>query len=184
MNKLFRIVAIFLFGVFGVSTWVQAGEVAVIQTTKGVIEIAFMEGKAPGHVKNFKDLANKKFYDGTTFHRVIPGFMIQGGDPNSKSPDKSNHGMGGPGYTIKAEFNDVPHERGIVSMARSKHPDSAGSQFFIVVKDSHFLDGNYTVFGKVIKGMDVVDQIVNAPKDARDNPKARIEMEKVKIENR
>ncbi len=166
------------------STWVQAGEVAVIETTKGVIEIAFMENKAPGHVKNFKDLANKKFYDGTIFHRVIPGFMIQGGDPNSKSPDKSKHGMGGPGYSIKAEFNDVPHKRGIVSMARSGHPDSAGSQFYIVVKDSNFLDGKYTVFGKVIKGMDVVDQIVNAPRDARDNPNERIEMKRVKIEKR
>jgi len=184
MNKFFRMIAIVLFGVFGVSAWVQAEEVAVLVTTKGVIEIAFLEDKAPGHVKNFKDLANKKFYDGTTFHRVIPGFMIQGGDPNSKSPDKSKHGMGGPGYTIKAEFNDVPHKRGIVSMARSQDPDSAGSQFFIVVKDSHFLDGQYTAFGKVSKGMDVVDQIVSAPRDSRDNPNERIEIKRVLIEKR
>ena len=176
--------AIVLFGVLGVATWVQAEEVAVIETTKGVIEIAFFPDKAPGHVKNFKDLVNKKFYDGTTFHRVIPGFMIQGGDPNSKSPDKSTHGMGGPGYSIKAEFNDIPHKRGIVSMARSQDPNSAGSQFFIVVKDSHFLDGQYTAFGKVVKGMDVVDQIVNAPRDSRDNPQERIEMKRVKIEKR
>jgi len=184
MNKFFQTTAIVLFGVFGVCAWVQAEEVAVIETTKGTIEIAFMEDKAPGHVKNFKDLANKKFYDGTTFHRVIPGFMIQGGDPNSKSPDKSSHGTGGPGYTIKAEFNDVSHKRGIVSMARSGHPDSAGSQFYIVVKDSPFLDGKYTVFGKVIKGMDVVDKIVSAPRDARDNPNERIEMKRVTIEKR
>jgi len=184
MNKLFRMTAIVLFGVFGVSASVQAEDVAVIETTKGTIEITFMDDKAPGHVKNFKDLANKRFYDGTTFHRVIPGFMIQGGDPNSKSPDKSTHGMGGPGYSIKAEFNDVPHKRGIVSMARSSDPNSAGSQFYIVVKDSSFLDGQYTVFGKVTKGMDVVDQIVNAPRDARDNPNERIEMKRVKIEKR
>jgi cyclophilin family peptidyl-prolyl cis-trans isomerase len=184
MNKLFRMTAIVLFAVFGASASVQAGDVAVIETTKGTIEITFMDDKAPGHVKNFKDLANKKFYDGTTFHRVIPGFMIQGGDPNSKSPDKSSHGTGGPGYSIKAEFNDVSHKRGIVSMARSSDPNSAGSQFYIVVKDSAFLDGQYTVFGKVIKGMDVVDQIVNAPRDRRDNPNERIEMKRVTIEKR
>ena len=170
--------------VFSMVASVQAEEVAVIETSKGTIEISFMEDKAPGHVKNFKDLAKKKFYDGTTFHRVIPGFMIQGGDPNSKSPDKSRHGIGGPGYTIKAEFSDVPHKRGIVSMARSQDPDSAGSQFFIVVNDAPFLDGKYTVFGKVTKGMDVADQIVNSPRDPRDNPNERIEMKIVKIENR
>lgn len=163
---------------------VQAEEVAVIETTMGTIEFTFFENKAPGHVKNFKDLANKGFYDGTIFHRVIPGFMIQGGDPNSKSEDRSRHGTGGPGYNIKAEFNDTPHERGIVSMARSGHPDSAGSQFFIVVKDANFLDGQYTAFGKVTKGMDVADKIVNAPKDRRDNPLERIEMKKVHIEKR
>ena len=184
MNKFVQMIAIVLFGVLGVTAWVQAEEVAVIETTKGTIEFTFMADKAPGHVKNFKDLANKKFYDGTTFHRVIPGFMIQGGDPNSKSPDKSTHGMGGPGYTIKAEFNDVSHKRGIVSMARASDPNSAGSQFYIVVKDSSFLDGQYTVFGKVIKGMDVVDQIVSAPRDRRDNPNERIEMKRVKIEKR
>ncbi len=184
MKKFIQMTVIVLVGVLGVTAWVQAEEVAVIETTKGTIEIAFMVDKAPGHVKNFKDLANKKFYDGTTFHRVIPGFMIQGGDPNSKSPDKSSHGMGGPGYSIKAEFNDVSHKRGIVSMARSSDPNSAGSQFYIVVKDSTFLDGQYTVFGKVIKGMDVVDQIVSAPRDRRDNPNERIEMKRVKIEKR
>ena len=159
-------------------------EVAVIDTTKGTIEIGFFEDKAPGHVKNFKDLAEKGFYDGTIFHRVIPGFMIQGGDPNSKSEDRSTHGTGGPGYNVKGEFNDVTHKRGILSMARSQDPDSAGSQFFIVVKDSPFLDGQYTVFGEVLNGMDVADEIVNSPRDSNDNPNDRIEMKTVKIESR
>ena len=165
-------------------TLVQAGEVAVIETTLGNIELEFLVSKAPGHVKNFKELAAKGFYDGTTFHRVIPGFMIQGGDPNTKSDDRSNHGMGGPGYTIKAEFNNTPHDRGILSMARSSDPDSAGSQFFIVVKDSHFLDNQYTAFGKVVSGMDVVDKIVDVPRDSGDNPNDRVEMISVKIVNR
>jgi len=162
---------------------VSAQEIAVIETKFGKIEIQFFKDKAPGHVKNFKDLAKKGFYDGTIFHRVIPGFMIQGGDPNTKSDDRSNHGMGGPGYSIKAEFNDTPHKRGILSMARSSDPNSAGSQFYIVVKDSAFLDGQYTAFGKVLSGMTVADQIVNAPRDRRDNPNERIEM-KVKVLNR
>ena len=155
----------------------------VIETTLGTIEVEFFEDKAPGHVKNFKDLASKGFYNGTTFHRVIPGFMIQGGDPNTKSEDRSQHGMGGPGYTIDAEFNETPHDRGVLSMARSQEPNSAGSQFFIVVKSSHFLDGKYTVFGKVIKGMDVADKIVAEPRDGRDNPNVKIEI-KVMIEDR
>lgn len=184
MNPLYQMAAIALFGIFSMVAAGQAAEVAVIETTKGVIEIAFMEDKAPGHVKNFKDLAKKKFYDGTTFHRVIPGFMIQGGDPNSKNADRSTHGTGGPGYSVKAEFNDVLHERGIVSMARSDDPDSAGSQFFIMVNKVPDLDNKYTVFGKVIKGMDVVDQIVSSPRDSRDNPDERIEMKIVKIEKR
>jgi cyclophilin family peptidyl-prolyl cis-trans isomerase len=165
-------------------TLVQAGEVAVIETTLGNIELEFLASKAPGHVKNFKELAAKGFYDGTTFHRVIPGFMIQGGDPNTKSDDRSNHGMGGPGYTIKAEFNNTPHDRGVLSMARSSDPDSAGSQFFIVVDESHFLDNNYTAFGRVIKGMKTVDKIVNVPRDRKDNPKSRVEMKSVKIVKR
>ena len=162
----------------------QNNEIAVIETTMGNIELEFLEDKAPGHTKNFKDLAKKGFYDGTAFHRVIPGFMIQGGDPNSKSADRSRHGMGGPGYMIKAEFNDTSHDRGILSMARSQDPNSAGSQFFIVVKASHFLDNQYTAFGKVIKGMGVADKIVNTPRDARDNPIDRVEMKSVKIVNR
>ncbi len=153
---------------------------AIIETKFGNITLKFFPDVAPGHVNNFIDLAKKGFYDGTTFHRVIPGFMIQGGDPNSKNPDKSTHGMGGPGYTIKAEFNEKPHKRGTLSMARAANPDSAGSQFFICVKDSGFLDRQYTVFGEVESGMDVVDKIVSQPRDSRDNPNDRIEM-KVKI---
>ena len=153
---------------------------AVIETSHGNIELKFFPDVAPGHVNNFIELAKKGFYDGTTFHRVIPGFMIQGGDPNSKDHDKSKHGMGSPGYTIKAEFNDKQHKRGILSMARSSNPDSAGSQFYICVADAFFLDGKYTVFGEVVSGMDVADKIVSQPRDKRDNPDERIEM-KVKI---
>ncbi len=149
---------------------------AVIETKFGSIELKFYPDIAPNHVNNFIELARKGFYDNTTFHRVIPGFMIQGGDPNSRNPDKSSHGMGGPGHTVKAEFSDRPHRRGILSMARSANPDSAGSQFFICVKDSLFLDRQYTVFGEVVSGMDVVDQIVSRPRDARDNPDERVEM--------
>lgn len=153
---------------------------AVIETKFGNIELKFFPDVAPNHVNNFIDLAKKGLYDSTTFHRVIPGFMIQGGDPNSKDPDKSKHGMGGPGYKLKAEFNSKPHKRGILSMARSGHPDSAGSQFFICVADSAFLDRQYTVFGEVVSGMEVVDKIVGQPRDMRDNPNERVEM-KVKI---
>jgi len=160
-----------------------SNEIAVIATSLGNIEFEFLEDKAPGHVKNFKDLANSEFYNGTIFHRVIPGFMVQGGDPNTKSDDRSAHGMGGPGHTIKAEFNDETHARGIISMARSQDPDSAGSQFFVVVKDSDFLDGQYTAFGRVTSGMDVADKIVDSPRDDKDNPLERIEM-KVTIESR
>jgi cyclophilin family peptidyl-prolyl cis-trans isomerase len=153
---------------------------AVIETKFGNIELKFFPDIAPNHVNNFIGLAKKGFYDGTTFHRVIPGFMIQGGDPNSKDPDKSKHGMGGPGHTVKAEFSEKPHKRGILSMARSQNPDSAGSQFFICVADAPFLDRQYTVFGEVVSGMDAVDKIVSQPRDPRDNPNERIEM-KVKI---
>ncbi|PYQ12979.1 MAG: peptidylprolyl isomerase [Acidobacteria bacterium] len=155
---------------------------AVVETRFGEMEIELLPDKAPGHVKNFVDLAGKGFYDGTTFHRVIPGFMIQGGDPNTKDRNASRdrHGTGGPGYTIKAEFNDVAHKRGVVSMARSNEPDSAGSQFFICVKDSPFLDRQYTAFGRVVRGMEVADKIVGESCDARDNPKERVDM-KVKV---
>jgi peptidyl-prolyl cis-trans isomerase B (cyclophilin B) len=155
---------------------------AVIETSKGEIEIEFLPDKAPGHVKNFLKLAREGFYDGTTFHRVIPGFMIQGGCPNTKDPQgsKAAHGTGGPGYNIDAEFNDTTHARGIVSMARAQDPNSAGSQFFICVADSTFLDRQYSAFGRVVRGMEVADAIVNSPRDPRDNPNERIEM-KVKV---
>jgi len=152
----------------------------IIETRFGNIEFKFFPDVAPNHVSNFVELAKKGFYDGTTFHRVIPRFMIQGGDSNSKNPDRSKHGMGGPGFTMKAEFNDKPHKRGILSMARAAHSDSAGSQFFICVADSYFLDKQYTVFGEVKSGMDVVDTIVSQQRDKNDNPLQRIEM-KVKI---
>ena len=183
MKDLTRNLVVILLSTLLLTAVVSAQEIAVIETKFGKIEMEFFADKAPGHVKNFKDLAKKGFYDGTIFHRVIPGFMIQGGDPNTKSDDRTTHGMGGPGYSIQGEFNDTPHKRGVLSMARSQNPNSAGSQFFIVVKKSSFLDGKYTAFGKVLSGMAVADQIVNAPRDKRDNPDERIEM-KVKVVNR
>ena len=153
---------------------------AIIETKFGEINLKFFPEVAPNHVKSFIDLANDGFYDGTTFHRIVPGFVIQGGDPNTKSDDRSRHGMGGPGFTLKAEFSKLPHKRGSLSMARAANPDSAGSQFFICVADAPFLDGEYTIFGEVVEGMDVVDKIVSQPKDQRDNPIERVDM-KVKI---
>ncbi len=153
---------------------------AVIETKLGNIELRFFPDVAPNQVQNFIDLGKKGFYDGTTFHRVIPGFMIQGGDPNTKNSDRSKHGLGGPGYTVKAEFNKKLHKRGTLSMARSQDPDSAGSQFFICVADAPSLNGKYSVFGEVTSGMDVADKIVSQARDRMDNPAERIEM-KVKI---
>ncbi len=149
----------------------QTGEeIAVLETNHGRIVLRFLEDKAPNHVKNFKELARSGFYDGTKFHRVIPGFMVQGGDPNSRSDDRSVHGTGGPPNRVKAEFNDTKHVRGIVSAARSSDPDSAGSQFFLMVATSTHLDGQYSAYGEIIEGMDVVDKIVALPRDRRDNP--------------
>lgn len=160
------------------------GEVAVIETRHGSIKLKFFPDVAPNHVENFKKLAKSGFYDGTSFHRVIPGFMIQGGCPNTKeSPDnRYSHGTGGPGWQVNAEFNDTPHKRGVVSMARSQDVNSAGSQFFICVGDSDFLNGQYTAFGEVTEGMDVADKIVNEERDKNDNPLTRVEMTKVTIE--
>lgn len=150
---------------------------AIIKTKFGDIEIRFFPERAPKHVENFIKLAKSGFYDGTIFHRVIPDFMIQGGDPNTKDPSKKEqYGMGGPGYSLPAEFNDTPHKRGIVSMARAQDPNSAGSQFFIVVEDARFLDRKYTAFGEVVQGIGVVDKIANVDRDSRDNPLERIEM--------
>ena len=148
----------------------------VIDTKFGSMEVELLPEVAPNHVKNFLKLARSGFYNGTLFHRVIPGFMIQGGDPNTKGEDKSKYGQGGPGYTIDAEFNGQPHVRGAVSMARGGDPNSAGSQFFIVVADARYLDHQYTVFGRVVKGMDVADTIAAQPRDGHDLPLERIEM--------
>ena len=154
----------------------------IIETNLGNIEIKLLPELAPEHVRNFVKLAQSKFYDGTLFHRIIPGFMIQGGDPNTKNPNlKSQWGMGGPGYNIKAEFNSRSHLRGIISMARSQDPDSAGSQFFIVTSDSTFLDREYTVFGEVTVGMDVADKIVKLPRDGNDCPQQEAKMIKIGI---
>ncbi len=150
---------------------------AVISTKFGDITVKFFPDAAPNHVNSFLELAKSGFYNGTAFHRVIPGFMIQGGDPNSRNPDRRIHGTGGPEYNIKAEFSNKPHKRGILSMARSGHPDSAGSQFFICVADAPYLDGQYTVFGEVVSGMEAADKIVSQPRDPRDNPLEKIEMQ-------
>jgi peptidyl-prolyl cis-trans isomerase B (cyclophilin B) len=156
-------------------------KVAELHTTAGEIDIRFMPDVAPNHVKNFIDLANKGYYNGTKFHRIIPGFMIQGGDPNTVSGSPSSWGTGGSGSNVKAEFSSVSHKRGIVSMARAQDPDSASSQFFIVVADSTFLDRQYSVFGEVTKGMDVADKIVSAPRGAADRPNAPVSITKVVI---
>ncbi|MCV0372892.1 MAG: peptidylprolyl isomerase [Nitrosarchaeum sp.] len=153
-----------------------------IETNFGNILFKLLPEQAPETVRNFEKLAKSGFYDGTLFHRVIPGFMIQGGDPNTKNANKSSWGMGGPGYTIKAEFNSRSHLRGIVSMARAQDPDSAGSQFFIVTTDSTFLDRQYTVFGEVIEGMDVADKIVKLQRDQNDCPLEEAKMLHVTVE--
>jgi len=159
-----------------------ANTVATLQTDFGDITIKFFYDKAPKHVENFIDLAAKGFYDGSMFHRVIPGFMIQGGDPLTKKAENASqpYGTGGNGNNrIKAEFNDTSHKRGIVSMARASDPDSASSQFFIVVKDSTFLDNQYSAFGEVVSGMDVADKIANVPRDAKDRPNSPVRIKKV-----
>ena len=149
---------------------------AVIETNFGNIKIKLLAEIAPETVRNFVTLATSNFYDGTLFHRVIPNFMIQGGDPNTKESDKSVWGQGGPGYNLKAEFNSRSHLRGIVSMARASDPDSAGSQFFIVTSDSTFLDKQYTVFAEVVEGLEIADKIVNLPRDGNDCPKEEAKM--------
>ncbi|MGQ0605450.1 MAG: peptidylprolyl isomerase [Candidatus Nitrosotenuis sp.] len=154
---------------------------ATIETNFGKIVFKLLPELAPEHVRNFVKLAQSGFYDGTLFHRVIPGFMIQGGDPNTKTTDKSKWGMGGPGYTIKAEFSTRSHLRGIVSMARAMDPNSAGSQFFVVTSDSTFLDRQYTVFGEVLEGMEAADQIVSQQRDRNDCPLQEVRMTKVMI---
>ncbi len=154
----------------------------IINTNFGKISFKTLPDLAPETVRNFEKLAREEFYDGTFFHRVIPGFMIQGGDPNTKGGEKSTWGTGGPGYSIKAEFSSRSHLRGIVSMARSQDPDSAGSQFFIVTADSTFLDRQYTVFGEVIEGIEVAEKIVNLQRDSNDCPLEEAKMLQVVVE--
>jgi peptidyl-prolyl cis-trans isomerase B (cyclophilin B) len=164
-----------------------SNEVAVIKTNEGEMVVQFWTDAAPNTIENFKKLARQGFYDGTIFHRIVKGFMIQGGDPNSKDPAKeSAYGAGGPGYKIKAEFNNHSHERGAISMARGPDPDSAGSQFFICLAPVRRLDGQYTTFGKLIKGDDVLDKIGNTPVERNaqgemSKPTKRIVIESVKI---
>lgn len=165
----------------------QDTEVAIISTSEGDMTIAFRSDKAPKTVENFKKLAKEGFYNGTCFHRIIKGFMIQGGDPLTKDPAaESRWGTGGPGYQIKAEFNDLHHARGVLSMARSQHPDSAGSQFFICDGDAGFLDRQYTAFGQLIKGDDVLTKLASTPCAAsfggeRSRPTKRVEVKSVTI---
>ena len=165
----------------------NTNEVAVIKTTEGEMVIEFWPDVAPKTVENFKTLAKKGFYDGTAFHRIVKGFMIQGGDPLTKDASmQARWGTGDPGYKIKAEFNDRPHVRGVISMARSQHPDSAGSQFFICLGDARFLDRNYTAFGKLIKGDDVLGKLGDTPTTAggggeKSRPINRMGVESVKI---
>src|SRR5438876_1443879 len=164
-----------------------SNEVAIIKTSEGDMVVQFWNDAAPNTVENFKKLARSGFYDGTIFHRIVKGFMIQGGDPNSKDPAKENkYGEGGPGYKIKAEFNDHPHERGVISMAREPNPDSAGSQFFICLAPVPRLDHQYTTFGKLIKGDDVLGKIGDTPVSRNSmgemsKPTKRVTIEKIDI---
>lgn len=161
-------------------------EISVTQNDEnwGNIVLETFPDVAPLHAANFDELVANKSYDGCAFHRVIPGFMIQGGDPNSISGDRSTWGFGNKNQKkVKAEFNDISHTRGILSAARSQDPNSASSQFFICVADAKFLDGQYTVYGQVLEGMEVVDKIVFAPRDRSDNPHEKIEMKITKLEN-
>ena len=164
-----------------------SNEVAIIKTSAGEMTVEFWSDVAPKTVENFKTLAKKGFYDGTAFHRIIKGFMIQGGDPLTKDPTaEARWGTGDPGYKIKAEFNDRPHVKGVLSMARSANPDSAGSQFFIVLDAAPHLDKKYTAFGKVTKGLDVLEAIGNTPVSASasgepSKPQKRVEVQSVKI---
>jgi len=190
MKKIIGIILIVLtIGVF-IMNYEKETEVAVISTNYGDMVVEFYPDVAPMHVESFVALANEQYFDGTTFHRVIPDFVIQGGDPNSKLENRSLHGTGGRAgkffgigdendsstWLIPQEFNTIPHEKGILSMARTNDPNSASSQFFVCHGDPSFLDNNYTVFGKVIQGLEVIDSIANVEKDMNDNPLEKIEM--------
>ena len=160
---------------------VTKDEKAVIKTNMGTIELEFFPDVAPNHCVNFKKLANSGYYNGITFHRVIPGFMIQAGNINTRDDDPKNDSYGNFSYTIDAEFNSIHHDRGIVSMARAQDPNSGGAQFFICVSPKYHLDNNYTVFGKVIKGMEVVDKIVAVKRAKNDRPLKNVVIEEAKV---
>jgi peptidyl-prolyl cis-trans isomerase B (cyclophilin B) len=162
-------------------------DVAVISTSEGEMVVEFWPEVAPNTVANFQKLAREGFYDGTAFHRIVKGFMIQGGDPLTKDPNKESiWGTGGPGHKVKAEFNSRPHERGVLSMARAQDPDSAGSQFFICLADASFLNGQYTAFGRLIRGDEVLEKIGNTPtvpnnSGEKSKPSQRVQVESVRI---
>ena len=199
MNRVLGLILLTLLAI-GVlfMTYEKENDVAVISTNFGDMIVEFYPDIAPMHVDSFVALVNEEYFDGTTFHRVIPGFMIQGGDPNSRNENKATHGTGGRAgkffgigneedpstWLIPQEFNDTPHVKGILSMARTNDPDSASSQFFICHDNASFLDNNYTVFGKVVQGLDIIDEIVNVAKDQNDNPLERVEMLSVRIAKR
>jgi peptidyl-prolyl cis-trans isomerase B (cyclophilin B) len=191
MKRLFGFILLTLLviGVLFMSTE-KENNVAVISTNFGDMVVEFYPDIAPMHVESFIALANEEYFNGTTFHRVIPGFMIQGGDPNSRNENRATHGTGGRAgkffglgneedpstWLIPQEFSDTPHVKGILSMARTNDPNSASSQFFVCHDNANFLDNNYTVFGKVIDGLDIIDEIANVAKDQNDNPLERVEM--------
>jgi len=164
-----------------------SNEVAVIKTSEGEMVVQFWTDAAPNTIDNFKKLARQGFYDGTIFHRIVKEFMIQGGDPDSKDPAKEeSYGQGGPGYKVKAEFNNHSHQRGVISMARGPDPDSAGSQFFICLAPVPRLDHQYTTFGKLLKGDDVLQKIGDTPVTRNNSgemskPTKRVVIESVKI---
>ncbi|HJO21170.1 MAG TPA: peptidylprolyl isomerase [Candidatus Marinimicrobia bacterium] len=183
------ILTLTIVGVF-LMTYEKENEVAVISTNFGDMVVEFYSDLAPMHVESFIALTNEEYFNGTTFHRVIPGFVIQGGDPNSRNENRATHGTGGRAgkffgigneedpstWLIPQEFNPTPHVKGILSMARTNDPNSASSQFFICHDNASFLDNNYTVFGKVIDGLDIIDMIANVAKDQNDNPLEKVEM--------
>ena len=185
----FILLTLLVIGVLFMSTE-KENNVAVISTNFGDMVVEFYPDIAPMHVDSFMALANEEYFNGTTFHRVIPGFMIQGGDPNSRNENRATHGTGGRAgkffglgneedpstWLIPQEFSDTPHVKGILSMARTNDPNSASSQFFVCHDNANFLDNNYTVFGKVIDGLDIIDQIANVAKDQNDNPLEKVEM--------
>jgi peptidyl-prolyl cis-trans isomerase B (cyclophilin B) len=191
MNRLLGLIllTVLVIGVLFMSTE-KENNVAVISTNFGDMVVEFYPDIAPMHVDSFMALANEEYFNGTTFHRVIPGFMIQGGDPNSRNENRATHGTGGRAgkffglgneedpstWLIPQEFSDTPHVKGILSMARTNDPNSASSQFFVCHDNANFLDNNYTVFGKVIDGLDIIDEIANVAKDQNDNPLERVEM--------